>query len=76
MEFVKQFGTKGNGLRLLSLGLGISVAVAFKVREIVPEWGLPVHIRSVAVYPFKLYRGCKWVDVESGTIQNIDKVDK
>jgi hypothetical protein len=28
VEYLKQFGAKGNGLRLLSLVLGISMAVA------------------------------------------------
>ena len=61
VEFVKQFGAKGNGLRLLSLGLGISMAVAFKVREIMPDWalwielgffGLAVGLAASGVYGF------------------------
>jgi hypothetical protein len=40
VEYLKQFKAKGNGLRLLNLGLGILMAVAFKVREMVPEWAL------------------------------------
>ena len=37
VEFIKTFGVKGNVLRLVSLGVGVLIALTFKARELYPE---------------------------------------
>jgi hypothetical protein len=36
VEFAKQLGAEGNGLRVLSMAIGLVLALIFKLREIYP----------------------------------------
>lgn len=36
VEFAKQLGAQGKGLRALSMGIGVLLAAAFRLREIYP----------------------------------------
>jgi membrane protein implicated in regulation of membrane protease activity len=37
VEFIKQFGVKGNKLRVIALLIGILIAAVFKLRELLPS---------------------------------------
>jgi len=38
VEFTKQLGARGNGLRVLSMLIGLVLAMVFKLREIYPTF--------------------------------------
>lgn len=40
VEFAKQLGAQGNGLRVLSLAAGLALAAVFRCREIYPQWSV------------------------------------
>jgi hypothetical protein len=44
VEFVKQLGAKGQGLRVISMGFGFALAVIFKLRELYPDWGMWIEV--------------------------------
>jgi len=61
VEYVKGFGLQGNTLRLLSLFIGLSLAVAFKLRELYPPasvwieivfFGLAAGLAASGMYDF------------------------
>jgi hypothetical protein len=44
VEYVKGFGMHGNGLRAISMVLGVALAVAYRLRETKPEWAIWIEI--------------------------------
>lgn len=61
VEYVKGFGIHGNGLRAISLALGVALAVAYRLREATPEWagwieiaffGLAAGLAASGMYDF------------------------
>jgi drug/metabolite transporter (DMT)-like permease len=61
VEFVKQLGLTGNRLRLVSMAVGIILAVVFRLRELYPPWspwidlfffGLAAGLTACGIYGF------------------------
>ena len=61
VEYVKGFGLQGNALRLLSLFIGLGLAVAFKLRELYPPasawveivfFGLAAGLAASGIYDY------------------------
>ena len=44
VEYVKGLGIHGNSLRVISLALGIALAIAYRLRETTPEWASWIEI--------------------------------
>ena len=49
VEFIKNFGVQGNVLRIISLCIGVLIAVVFKLREIFPSAELYIDISFFAL---------------------------
>lgn len=61
VEFIKTFGIKGSMLRIISMVLGISLAVIFKLSQVFPSWfpwieiasfGIVVGLTASGIYEF------------------------
>ena len=49
VEFIKNFGVQGNVLRIISLCIGVVIAVVFKLREIFPSAQVYIDISFFAI---------------------------
>jgi hypothetical protein len=49
VEFVKTFGIKGNLLRIISMSIGICLAIIFKLGQIYPEWSTWIDIATFGI---------------------------
>lgn len=49
VEFIKTFGIKGSVLRIISMVLGISLAVIFKLSQVYPNWSPWIEIASFGI---------------------------
>ncbi|MCK4899400.1 MAG: hypothetical protein KAS38_11510 [Anaerolineales bacterium] len=61
VEFIKTFGIKGNVLRIISMTLGIGLAVVFKLSQVYPSWlpwidiaafGIVIGLTASGIYEF------------------------
>ena len=61
IEFIKSFGLKGNILRIISMTLGIGLAVIFKLSQVYPDWepwinigafGIVIGLTASGIYEF------------------------
>jgi membrane protein implicated in regulation of membrane protease activity len=61
VEFIKTLGVKGNVLRIISMTLGIGIAVVFKLSQIYPSWspwieigafGIVIGLTASGIYEF------------------------
>jgi len=49
VEFIKNFGVKGNMLRVISLVIGVVFAVVFKLRELIPSTTVYIDVAFFAL---------------------------
>lgn len=49
VEFAKQLGARGNGLRVLSMVIGLVLALVFKLREIYPAFGVWIDLSLFSI---------------------------
>ena len=61
VEFVKTFGITGNLLRIISMSIGICLAVIFKLSQLYPSWspwidlatfGIVIGLTASGIYEF------------------------
>lgn len=61
VEFIKLFGIQGSVLRIISMLLGVSLAVIFKLSQVYPSWypwidiasfGIVIGLTASGIYEF------------------------
>lgn len=61
VEFIKTFGLRGNVLRIVSMLLGIGLAIVFRLSQVYPQWqpwieigafGIMIGLTASGVYDF------------------------